>query len=103
MDQNGSPGHPDPPFSRRCLGRSTEKAFHRHLPQNADGSGGGIAGGALGLGITAGGGYALSALAPSLLGTAAAGAAIPGVNILVAGAAIGVAIGAGISALFSLF
>ena len=65
--------------------------------------GGGIAGGALGLGITAGGGYALSALAPSLLGTAAAGAAIPGVNILVAGAAIGVAIGAGISALFSLF
>ena len=56
--------------------------------------GGGIFGGALGAGLTAGGGYALTAL--HIIG---AGTAVPGLNILAAGAAIGL----GIGAIFGLF
>ena len=56
--------------------------------------GGGIFGGAIGAGLTAGGGYALTAL--NIIG---AGAAVPGLNILAAGAAIGL----GIGAIFGLF
>ena len=56
--------------------------------------GGGIFGGALGEGLTAGGGYDLNAL--NIIG---AGAAVPGLNILADGAAIGL----GIGAIFGLF
>ena len=56
--------------------------------------GGGIFGGTLGAGLTAGGGYALSSL--GLIGTTAA---IPGLNVI----AVGTAIGLGIGAIFGLF
>lgn len=61
-------------------------------------SGGGIIGGSLGAGITAGGGYALSSL--GIIASAVGGAAtIPATPII----AVGAAIGLGIGALFGLF